>query len=243
MNPNSVSLSLIAGNAALIVASTTPSGAGALTLVSPTGIVSQQPTALGQSQVGGLPSQVTTGIGGGQSVTTNTITLDVARRVLVTYGSEGSNRTIQIVGGDRSGRPITETLTVTSGATGTVYTQQDFLTITGVNVYAAWTAAMTVGTNNIGSTPWIVVQRNVTPFNLGLALFTTGTVTAQVDATIDDPNALPTGLIVPGSYTAMSTISSTTNGQITTPIVAYRLTITAGQGTVRMASLQAGNWN
>lgn len=226
MLPVVISLTLAAANAANIVASTVPGGAGNLSLVSPTTVVGFQPTAAGPGMITYTP----------------TITLDVARRVLVTYGNEVSNRTIKISGGDRAGNIISETLTVVSGAGGTVSTQQDFLTVTGVTVYASWTQALTVGTSSTGSSQWIVVQNNITPFNLGLNFNVTPTVTGQIDATYMNPNQLPTGLIVPDSFQPISAITTTANNSITNAIVAYRLTITSGTGTIRMSASQSGNY-
>lgn len=229
MLPVTVTLQLAAANAANIVASNTPAGAGALTLVSPTTIKTQVPLANGASQI----------------ISTPTVTLDVARRVLVTFGNEASNRTITITGGDRYGEPISETLTVASGASGTIATQQDFLTITAVTVYAAWTAAMTVGTNTFGSTPWVVVQNNVTPFNISYQFAISGTVTCQIDVTEMNPLLpLPAGLIVPdfNNPTGLSSVTTSSLVALTDPIVAWRMTVSSGTGAVRLTAQQTGNW-
>ena len=230
MLPVVVSLSLAAANAALLVASNTPSGAGSLTLAGGVSVSQTYPSAAG----------------GGQKITTTVQTLDVARRVLVTYGSEASTRTIQIVGGDRFGNAISETLTIPATTPGSQATQQDFLTVTSINVFAAWSAAMTVGTNSTGSSQWFVVQNNVTPFNIGMQFVTSGTVTGQIDATLMNPNMpLPAGLIVPDLYqpTGLSSITTSAVGSISTPVVAYRLTITTGTGSIRMTTDQTGNVN
>jgi hypothetical protein len=228
MLPNTVTFALAAANAANIIASNTPAGAGALTLVSPTTIVTTQPIASGTLAV----------------ISTPTVTLDAARRVLVTYGNEASTRTVRITGGDRYGNPITETVTVPSGGAGTVATAQDFLTITQVYVFAAFTQAMSVGTNATGSTPWIFAQSNLTPNNFGLIFVVSGTVTGQIDVTLQNPNLpLPGGLIVPDFFqpSGLTSITTTSNGSITTPFTAFRLTITAGTGSIRMSTVQAGN--
>jgi hypothetical protein len=229
MLPLSVTLALAAASATNIVASNTPGGAGALTLVSPTNVVNFLPLATGV----------------GQKVTIPTVTLDAARRVLVTFGIEASNRTVRITGTDRFGNGQVETLTIPSGGASTIATQQDFLTITEVRVFAAFSAAMSVGTNTTGSTQWFIVQNNITPFNLGLLFNVTGTVTGQIDATLMNPNqALPTGLIVPDFYnpSGLTSITATANGSVTTPIAAFRLTVTTGTGSIRMSSIQPGNY-
>lgn len=171
-----------------------------------------------------------------------TVTLDVARRALVTYGNEGSARTIIITGSDRSGAPISETLAVPSGGGGTVYTLQDFLKVSAVTVAAAWTAAMTVGTNGIGSTAWIVPNRELTPANIGIGVIVTGTVNFTVEYTYDDPLRLPSGLVVPAVWplSALAAKAANTDSAITAPVAAYRLTVNSGTGSARMSSVQAG---
>jgi hypothetical protein len=227
MLPLVVTFSLTAASATNIVALNTPSGAGALTLVSPTNIITQYPRADGN----------------GQTVTVPTITLDTARRVLVTFGNEASNRTVRITGGDRYGNPIVETLTIVSGAGSTIATQQDFLTITEVRVFAAFTTTMSVGTNTTGSTPWYFTQSLITPVNYQFIFAVTGTVTGQVDVTLMNPNLpLPSGLLVPDFYnpSGFTSITANANGSISTPFTAYRLTITTGTGSIRMSTVQAG---
>jgi hypothetical protein len=170
------------------------------------------------------------------------VVLDAPRRVLITYGNEASNRTVTIYGTNRYGAFINETVTVVSGAGGSAYTQQDFKSVTQVSVFSAWTTSMSVGTNGVGSSQWFIVQWQVTPFNLGLTYTVTGTQTAQIEITTDDPNNLPAGVIapVPTTATGLGTLNTTTYGSITTPITAWRVTVTAGTGTGRVSSIQAG---
>ena len=123
-------------------------------------------------------------VGGGASVA-----LDAPRKVLVTYGVELAARAIAIGGTNVFGVAIAETLSVPAGAGGTVATEQDFLTLTKVSVFTAWTAAMTVGTNGAASSPWWVVDIARNPFCVGYAFWVFGTVTYQLEATMDDPNA------------------------------------------------------
>lgn len=252
MNPRSDTIALIAGNVALIVASNTPAGAGALTLVTPVTLNQLQPTALGQTTVQVVAYAPVTVGGGLVNVATPTITLDAPRRVLVTYGNEASNRTVTINGGDRAARPISEIVNIPSGGAGTLYTQQDFLTITSVSVGSAFTAAMSVGTNSIGSTPWVVIQRNVTPTNMGWQTnLVSGAVTGQIEVTIDDPLFVPnptssnppwTNAPTASVPTGLGTINATGLYSLNQAITAWRWTTESGTGTMRIASVQTGNW-
>ena len=56
--------------------------------------------------------------------------MDKPRRILLTYGSEASARTLIVTGTNADGNPIQETLAVAASAPGTVYTVQDFATVT-----------------------------------------------------------------------------------------------------------------
>src|SRR5271166_323510 len=118
------------------------------------------------------------------------VTLDTARRVLLTYGNEGSARTLTVAGTDRFGNVIAEILAVPSGASGTVYTQRDFLTVTSaLPLGGGWTAAVTVGTNTIGSTQWFTREWGQLGklgvfFNIGATA-----VTVNFEITPDDPEA------------------------------------------------------
>ena len=229
MIPVVVTLSLAAANATVIVASNTPAAAGNLTLNGATNIVTTPPSA-----AGGLIS-----------VTTPTITLPQARRVLVTYtAGEVAPRTLILTGGDRYGNPISETLTIPVTGT-TIASQQDFLTITNVYVASAFSGPMSVGTNTTGSTQWFLAQSQITPANLSFMFVVSGTVTSQVDVTLMNPlMPLPSGLIVPDFFqpTNMSAITATASASLIAPLMAFRLTTTAGTGSVRMSTVQAGNY-
>lgn len=79
-------------------------------------------------------------------------TLTPAGRVSVTSGGDISNRTITIVGTDRNGNAQTSTITGPNNTT--VYTNQDYKTITSATISGLAAAAITVGTNGVASTPW-----------------------------------------------------------------------------------------
>ena len=90
--------------------------------------------------------------------------LDTQRRVLLTFGSEASNRTMVITGKNSQGTVISETLSIASGAGSTVATVQDFLTVSqALPLGGGWTAAVTLGTNTTGSTMWQVVHARNLP--------------------------------------------------------------------------------
>jgi hypothetical protein len=124
-------------------------------------------------------------VGGGS------VTLDAPRRVLLTYGNEAAARTLTVTGTDRNGNPQTAILAVPSGAAGTVATVLDFLTITSLlPLGGGWTAAVTVGTNATGSTPWIEREwGQIGKMGVLLSIPASGP-TSQLEVTWDDINAV-----------------------------------------------------
>lgn len=106
----------------------------------------------------GVALSQTTGSAGnltlnGSLVTGGVAVFDVARRVAIAATGNLSGITFTVVGTDRSGNPLTATLAGPNN--GSVFTAQDFLTVTRVSVSAA-VSAVTVGTNGVASTPWFV---------------------------------------------------------------------------------------
>lgn len=89
----------------------------------------------------------------GSLVSSGVATFDVARRVVINATGNLSAITFTVTGTDRSGNVLVSTLAGPNN--GSVFTAQDFLTVTSVAVSAA-VSAVTVGTNGVASTPWFV---------------------------------------------------------------------------------------
>lgn len=174
---------------------------------------------------------------------------DVARRILLTYGNEASNRTLVVKGTNHTGNPISETLAVPSGAGGTVATLQDFLTVTSaLPLGGGWTAAVTLGTNTVASSPWKMLDPLVTPVNLGVGVVVSGTVNFTVEYTYDSPNGLTYNFnqpvqVIPTAWpiAALASKAVNTDGSLTTPAAAWRLTVNSGTGSATATGIQSGN--
>lgn len=132
----------------------------------------------------------------GTAVSGGVATLDVARRVLVTYGVEASARTLTITGTNRDRNVITETLTIPSGAGGTINTLNDFLTVTSITpAGGGFSAALTVGTGAgtggaVASTAWF--ERDwgqIGRLGVLVQVIAAGGGTFAFEVTWDDPNA------------------------------------------------------
>jgi hypothetical protein len=189
----------------------------------------------------------------GSTVTGGVAQLDSQRRILLTYGSEAVARTLTIYGTNQAGAAISEVLAVPATAPGSVATLQDFFTVTeALDGAVNWTAAVTLGTNGVGSTPWFVPDLWLTPTLLEVAceLAAGGTANWSVEITDDDPK-MPLAPFQPGysqalpicnpvGWLGLSNISANTSGVINTPIQAWRVTILSGLGVVTTKTQQAG---
>lgn len=166
----------------------------------------------------------------GTALTLTGTAADTQRRALLTYGDEASNRTLLITGLNGVGITISETLAVPSGGSGTVASQQDFLSIiSALPGGGGWTAAMTLGTNTVGSTPWFVPDLWLTPFLLQMATkLISGAANWTVEVTDDDPKGLiapfqpgynqAPPIPLPYGWTGLTNISGTASAVIATPI-------------------------
>src|SRR5258707_915484 len=81
----------------------------------------------------------------GSAVTSGVATLDAARRVIVTSGGNDSAITFTVVGTNRGGNPLSET--ITGGNIAAASTTQDFKTVSSVTHTGTVAGTVTVGTN------------------------------------------------------------------------------------------------
>lgn len=209
--------------------------------------LSQQPAAAGALTLNG--SLVTSGVA----------TLDAARRILVSSTGADSAVVFTITGTDRGGSVQSSTVTgVTS--TASQYTSRDFLTVTGVSSSAGTAGNITVGTNQVGSSVWVVDDFLARFWALGGGVSGPTGTTYTVESTFDDPNDVGQSLVampqqfsmnpasnIPALAWANPAVSGASGNNLfsyTTPIFAHRVTINSwtgsgGSGTVVMQSIQA----
>lgn len=178
---------------------------------------------------------------------------DVARRVLATYGNEASPRTLLITGTNQTGNKIQETLAIPSGAGGTIATKQDFASVTSaLPGGGGWSAAMTLGTNGVASSPWKSIDHLFGPTNMSFAAVVSGTVNYSVELTYDEYEAAngmgPPGGNVPPvvtSFTHATLVNQTANasGTLDDPARAWRVVLNSGTGSVVVTGIQSGTVN
>ncbi len=190
-----LSKTLIAANAALICASQTPAGAGALTLTTAAGV-----------------------------------TLDTQRRVIITSAGNNAGVTFTITGTNDSGLPRFET--VAGANVGISTSLYDYRTVTSVTISGASTGAVTVGTNTTGSTDWKMLDSRTCAFSASVACTVSGTATYSLETTNSSFLTIGTPSLVNIQPT---TIAAATTSAVWVPssiVHAWRITVTAGTGTV-----------
>lgn len=179
----------------------------------------------------------------GSTVTAGVATLDIARRVSIASGSNDSGITFTVVGTNRTGNALSETVTGASGAAAA--TTQDFATVSAVSHTGSVAGTVTVGTNGVASSSWLVIDRHNNIVNLGVGVVISGTINWTVEYTYDDPNA-PFTSTFPTifSQTAMASKASNTDAGNTFnfPIFAIRLTQNSfsSGATADMIVIQSG---
>lgn len=183
----------------------------------------------------------------GSAATGGVATLDTSRRVIVTSAGNDSGITFLIKGTNTFGNKIQET--ITGANIGAAQSSMNYFTITSITSSGATASTVTAGTNGVGSTQWVSVSPHMTPTKLSIACVVTGTVNYTVEYTYNDPNYSPTSsyayaldYVVPDVW-ADSLVTGATGNAIATqdePIMAARVTINSGTGSVKAVFIQAG---
>ncbi len=133
----------------------------------------------------------------GSLVTAGVAVLDNPRRVLITTAD--TTTVFTITGTTPTGTLLTESFKVSTAT----YSQLDYSTVTAITVNQGTTAAVTVGTNGVASTPWVRFD-DYAPAPASIQCVVTGTVNYTVQQTLDDPNSA-TNPVLPSAVTWVAT--------------------------------------
>lgn len=95
----------------------------------------------------------------------------------------------------------------------------------------------TVSKTDTGSSDALVMNTNISPFNVGFGVVVTGTVTYSVQHTFDDP---ATGFTTWFSHPTVAAETANADGNYAFPVTGVKLLVTAGDGTATMNLIQAG---
>ena len=95
----------------------------------------------------------------------------------------------------------------------------------------------TVSKTGTGSSDALVMNTNISPFNVGFGVVVTGTVTYSVQHTFDDPAV---GFTTWFSHPTVAAETANADGNYAFPVTGIKLLVTAGTGTATMNLIQAG---
>ena len=95
----------------------------------------------------------------------------------------------------------------------------------------------TVSQTGTGSSDALVMNTNISPFNVGFGVVVTGTVTYSVQHTFDDP---ATGFTTWFSHPTVAAETANADGNYAFPVTGVKLLVSSGTGTATMNLIQAG---
>lgn len=95
----------------------------------------------------------------------------------------------------------------------------------------------TVSQTDVGSSSALVMNTNISPFNVGFGVTVTGTVTYTVQHTFDDPAI---GFSTWFSHPSVAAETTNQDGNYAFPVTGVKLLVSAGDGTATLNLIQAG---
>ena len=175
----------------------------------------------------------------GAFVTAGVAQLDVQRQVELESAADLSGINFTIVGTDEQGRSITETIVGPNA--GVSATSLDFFTVTSITPDGTSGSNVEGGTNAMGGSIPIPIDKYLTPTNIGLGLEITGTVDVTVQHTFgdiftDDPSTIHTWF----DHPTLANEVANADGNLAFPPQAVRLFNNSGDGTTVFRVIQAG---
>lgn len=95
----------------------------------------------------------------------------------------------------------------------------------------------TVSKTGIGSSTPIVMNTNISPFNVGFGVIATGTVNYTIQHTFDDPAI---GFSVWYSHPSVFNQAANADGNYAFPVTGVKVLVNSGDGTAQLKLIQAG---
>jgi hypothetical protein len=164
--------------------------------------------------------------------TSGVAVLTHAQRVLITTADTTTKFTI--TGTAANGTVQSETVTAVAGS---VQSSLDYASVLSITANQAPTASLTVGTNGVGSTPWVRTDEWADP-GMSIQCDVTGTVNYTVQASNDDPND-PTNSVLPSAMAWINSNDPNVVGATTSQLSNYlfapryvRVLLNSGSGSV-----------
>ena len=95
----------------------------------------------------------------------------------------------------------------------------------------------TVSKTGVGSSPALVMNTNISPFNVGFGVSVTGTVNYTVQHTFDDPAV---GFTTWFSHPTIASKTDNQDGNYAFPVSGVKVLVNSGTGTATLELIQAG---
>lgn len=200
---------------------------------------------LAAASANAIVTSVTPTAGQTLTLTTSPYVMDTPRRVLVTYGAEGSPRTLTLTGTSLTKQTQIETITVPTSGT-TVSSVLDYLTVTSIVSASAFTNAITVGTSGVAGSAWV----HMDPWadaSISAQCVVSGTANYTVQATLDNPNSTANPVAIASvtwlNWSDLAFVAATTTLQSVVTFVPtfVRVVLNSGSGSVTMKLHQIGS--
>jgi hypothetical protein len=94
-----------------------------------------------------------------------------------------------------------------------------------------------VSKTGVGSSSALVMNTNVSPFNVGFGVVVTGTVNYTVQHTFDDPAI---GFTTWFSHPTVASLAANADGNYAFPVTGVKVLVNSGSGTATLNLIQAG---
>ena len=95
----------------------------------------------------------------------------------------------------------------------------------------------TVSKTGVGSSSSLVMNTNISPFNVGFGVIVTGTVNYTVQHTFDDPAV---GFSTWFSHPTIASQAANADGNYAFPVTGIKVLVNSGDGTATLKLVQAG---
>jgi len=95
----------------------------------------------------------------------------------------------------------------------------------------------TVSKTGVGSSASLVMNTNISPFNVGFGVVVSGTVNYTVQHTFDDPAV---GFTTWFSHPTIASETTNQDGNYAFPVTGIKLLVNSGSGTATLNLIQAG---
>jgi hypothetical protein len=94
-----------------------------------------------------------------------------------------------------------------------------------------------VSKTGVGSSPALVMNTNISPFNVGFGVSVTGTVNYTIQHTFDDPAV---GFTTWFSHPTIASKIDNQDGNYAFPVSGVKVLVNSGTGTATLELIQAG---